>query len=170
MQPPPEAPAVAARPDATGRTVGEAASLLPAREAVLARLAEQLPAMTGTTATLVVFGLLRGDDGRPVAPGTDAQVTALLARSLRGDDWLGGCGPAEFVIVMAGSATGAEIAAQRLVAAVEGLDVPGLSAAAGLAPLTPDLTAGEALRRATVSLTAARRVGAGAVVQHRLPY
>jgi hypothetical protein len=170
MVPAPEASAVAALPDATGRTVGEVPSLLPARDAVLVRLAVQLSATTGTTATLVVLGLLRRDDARPVAESTTAQVTALLARSLRGEDWLGGSGPAEFVIVMSGSATGAEIAAQRLVAAVEGLGVPGLSAAAGLAPLTPDLTAREALRRATVSLTAARRVGCGTVIQHRLPY
>jgi hypothetical protein len=170
MVSPREASAVGAPPDATGRTVGHATPLLPAREAVLARLAEQLPLTTGTTATLLVLGLLRRDDLRPVEQSTVAQVTALLASSLRGDDWLGGAGPAEFVIVMAGSATGAEIAAQRLIAAVEGLGVPGLSGAAGLAPLTPDLTAGEALRRATVSLTAARRVGCGTVVQHRLPY
>jgi hypothetical protein len=53
---------------------------------------------------------------------------------------------------------------------VAGLGIPGLTAAAGLAPLAPGLSAGEALRRATVSLTAARRVGSGTVVQHRLPY
>jgi hypothetical protein len=170
MVPAPEAAAVAALPDATGVPVGDVPSLLPPREAVLVRLAEQLPATTGTTATLVVLGLMRRDDEGPVAESTVARVTALLARSLRGGDWLGGSGPAEFVIVMSGAATGAEIAAQRLVAAVEGLGVPGLSAAVGLAPLTPDLTAGEALRRATVSLTAARRVGCGTVVQHRLPY
>ncbi len=167
---PPTASAVAARSDAAGPTVADVPPLLPAREAGLARLAEQLPATSGTAATLVVVGLMRRDDGRPVARSTVAEVTALLARSLRGEDWLGGSGPAEFVVVMSGSATGAEIAASRLVAAVEGLGVPGLSAAAGVAPLTPDLTAAEALRRATVSLTAARRVGCGAVVQHRLPY
>jgi hypothetical protein len=170
MVSPPEASAVAALTDATGPAVGDVTSLLPAREAVLARLAEHLPATSGTAATLVVVGLMRRDDGRPVAESTVTQVTALLARSLRGEDWLGGSGPAEFVVVMSGSATGAEIAAARLVAAVEGLGVPGLSAAAGVAPLTPDLTADEALRRATVSLTAARRVGCGTVVQHRLPY
>jgi GGDEF domain-containing protein len=94
----------------------------------------------------------------------------LLARSLRGDDWLASSGPAEFVIVMGGSTTGAEAAAMRLVAAVEALELPDVSAAAGLAPLSTELSAGEALRRATVSLTAARRVGAGTVVQQRLPY
>jgi len=145
-------------------------ALLPSREAVLARLADQMPSADAMPATLVVVGLLRRDDGWPTPQSTLAQVTSLLARSLRGDDWLASSGPAEFVIVMGGSATGAQVAADRLVAAVQALGIPGLSAAAGLAPLSSDLSAGEALRRATVSLTAARRVGAGTVVQHRLPY
>lgn len=145
-------------------------TLLPAREAVLERLAQQLPTTAGTPASLVVVGLLRRDDGWPTPQGTLAQVTALLARSLRGDDWLASSGPAEFVIVMTGPTTGAHTAAERLVAAVDGLGVPGLAAGAGVAPLTADLTAGEALRRATLSLTAARRVGAGTVIQYRAPY
>jgi GGDEF domain-containing protein len=148
----------------------DVAALLPSREAVLARLADQLPSTDATPATLVVVGLLRRDDGRPTPQTTLAQVTTLLARSPRGDDWLASSGPAEFVIVMGGSATGAEAAATRLVAAVEALGIRGLSAAAGLAPVSSDLPASEALRRATVSLTAARRVGACTVVQHRLPY
>jgi hypothetical protein len=45
-----------------------------------------------------------------------------------------------------------------------------LSAASGLATLTSELSAGEALRRGTVSLTAAQRVGPRTVVHHRLPY
>jgi len=145
-------------------------AMLPVREAVLARLAGQLPSTEGASATLLIVGLLRRDDGRPVPAATVAAVTTLLAGSLRGEDWLGSSGPAEFVIVMSGSSTGAEAAAARLIAGVAALDVPGLSAAAGVAPLSPELSAGEVLRRATVSLTAARRVGAGTVVRHRLPY
>jgi GGDEF domain-containing protein len=150
--------------------VADVTTLLPAREAVLARLAEQLTATDGTpAATLLIIGLLRRDDGWPTPAATVAQVTTLLARSLRGEDWLGSAGPAEFVIVMSGSAVGAHTAAHRLVSAVEGLGVPGLAAAAGIAPLFADLTAHEALRRATLSLTAARRVGPGGVVQLRGP-
>ena len=117
----------------------------------------------------MVIGLLRRDDGWPTPQSTLAQVTTLLARSLRGDDWLARSGPAEFVVVLTGPATGAHTAAERLVAAVEALGIPGLTAAAGVAPLTADLTAGEVLRRATLSLTAARRVGAGTVIRYREP-
>src|SRR5690349_2382741 len=88
-------------------------ALLPTREAVLARLADQLPSTDATPATLVVVGLLRRDDGWPTPQTTLAQVTTLLARSLRGDDWLASSGAAEFVIVMGGAATGAEAAATR---------------------------------------------------------
>jgi GGDEF domain-containing protein len=163
-------PALAAVPAPDDTTVADVTALLPAREAVLARLADQLPSTDGAPATLLIVGLLRRDDGWPTPQNTLVHVTTLLARSLRGDDWLASSGPAEFVVVMGGSITGAETAAARLVAAVDALGIPGLSAAAGLAPLSPELSAGEALRRATVSLTAARRVGPGTVVQHRLPY
>ena len=156
-------------PSADDSAVADVTTLLPAREAVLARLAEQLPDTDGTPATLLMIGLLRRDDGWPTPAATIAQVTTLLARSLRGEDWLGSSGPAEFVIVMSGPATGAHTAAHRLVTAVEELGVPGLSAAAGVAALAPGLTAGEALRRGTLSLTAARRVGPGGVVQLRGP-
>ena len=161
----PNHPALAVAP-----AVDDVTTLLPPREAVLDLLAEQLPTTAGTPASLVVVGLLRRDDGWPTPPSTLAQVTMLLARSLRGDDWLGSSGPAEFVVVLTGPATGARTAAERLVAAVEALGIPGLAAGAGIAPLTADLTAGEALRRATLSLTAARRVGPGTVIQYREPY
>ena len=72
--------------------------------------------------------------------------------------------------MLTGPATGAHTAAERLVAAVEALGIPGLAAGAGIAALTADLTAGEVLRRALLSLTAARRVGAGTVIRYREPY
>jgi GGDEF domain-containing protein len=166
----PSHPAHAAVPAADDIAVADVTTLLPAREAVLARLDQQLSATDGTpAATLLVIGLLRRDDGWPTPAATVAQVTALLARSLRGEDWLGSSGPAEFVIVMSGSAVGAHTAAHRLVTAVGGLGVPGLSAAAGIAELPADITAAEALRRATLSLTSARQVGLGGVVQLRGP-
>ena len=163
----PNHPTLAAVPSVDDSAVADVTTLLPAREAVLARLAAQLTATDGTPATLLIIGLLRPDDGWPTPASTIARVTMLLARSLRGEDWLGSSGPAEFVVVLSGPATGAHTAAHRLVSAVEELGVPGLSAAAGIAALTANLTAGDALRRATVSLTAARRVGPGGVVQLR---
>ena len=166
----PNHPALAAVPAADDDAVADVTALLPAREAVLARLDQQLSATDGTpAATLLVIGLLRRDDGWPTPASTVAQVTALLARSLRGEDWLGSSGAAEFVIVMSGSAVGAHTAAHRLVTAVDGLGVSGLSAAAGIAELPADITAAEALRRATLSLTSARQVGPGSVVQLRGP-
>jgi GGDEF domain-containing protein len=157
-------------PSVDDSAVADPTTLLPAREAVLARLDAQLQATDGTpAATMLIIGLLRRDDGWPTSPDTVAQVTALLARSLRGEDWLGSSGPTEFVIVMSGNAVGAHTAAHRLVNAIGDLGVPGLSAAAGIAQLVPDLTAAEAHRRAMLSLTAARRVGPGGVVQLRGP-
>jgi hypothetical protein len=165
----PNHPTLAAVPSVDDSAVADVTTLLPAREAVLARLAAQLTATDGTpAATLLIIGLRR-DDGWPTPAATVAQVTTLLARSLRGEDWLGSSGPAEFVIVMSGSAVGAHTAAHRLVTAIGGLGVPDLSAAAGIASLASGLSAAEALRRATLSLTAARRVGPGGVVQLRGP-
>jgi GGDEF domain-containing protein len=159
----------AAGPAAAEAAVADVTSLLPQRDAVLDRLAEQLHTADAAPATLLIIGLLRRDDGWPTPRTTLAQVTTLLARSLRGDDWLASSGPTEFVIVLAGPVSAAETAGARLVSAVHELGIPGLSAAAGITPLAADLAAGEVLRRATLSLTAARRVGAGTVIRYREP-
>src|SRR4051794_27158964 len=107
----PNTQTLAAAPEAA---VADVTTLLPSRDAVLDRLAEQLS--TGSTApsTLMVIGLLRRDDGWPTAQSTLAAVTTLLAGSLRGDDFLGKSGPGEFAVVLAGPATAAETAAARL--------------------------------------------------------
>jgi GGDEF domain-containing protein len=165
----PNTPSTAAAPAAAEAAVADVTTLLPAREAVLDRLAEQLPTVGTAPATMLIIGLLRRDDGWPTSPDTLAQVTTLLARSVRGDDWLASSGPAEFVVVLGGPVTAAETAAVRLVAAIADLGIPGLSAAAGVSPLVADLAAGEVLRRATLSLSAARRVGAGTVIRYREP-
>ena len=159
----------AAAPAAAEAAVADVTALLPPREAVLDRLAEQLPTVGTAPATLLIIGLLRRDDGWPTSRDALARVTTLLARSVRGDDWLASCGPAEFVLVLAGPVTAAETAAARLVAAVANLRIPGVSAATGITPLLADVAAGEVLRRATLSLTAARRVGAGTVIRYREP-
>jgi GGDEF domain-containing protein len=148
----------------------EGTTLLPSRDALLAHLDERLPLTVRTSATLMVVGLLRCDDGRPTAPSTLAAVTALLAQSLRADDYLATSGPAEFGVVLSGSPDAAVAAAERLVTSIAELGIEGLTAAAGIAPLTPEVTAGEVLRRGLVSLTSARRAGAGTVIRHREPY
>jgi GGDEF domain-containing protein len=149
--------------------VTDATALLPTRDAVLDRLADQMAASDGRPTTLMIIGLLRRDDGWPTPAGVLAQVTTLLARSLRGDDWLGTSGPAEFVVLLSGPASAARTAATRLVTSVAALGIPGLTASAGIAPLAAGVAAGEVLRRATLSLTAARRVGAGTVIEYREP-
>jgi GGDEF domain-containing protein len=163
----PNTPPLAASP---GAAVADVTTLLPSRRDVLRRLAEQLSAVGGATHTLMVIGLLRRDDGWPTAQSTLARVTTLLAGSLRGDDFLGKSGPGEWAVVLTGPVTAAETAATRLLAAVPTLGIPGLTAAAGIAPLSGDADADEVLRRALASLTAARRAGAGTVIRHREPY
>ncbi|RZU30390.1 hypothetical protein [Blastococcus saxobsidens] len=154
---------------AAASAVADMPVLLPTREGLLERLAADLPASGEQPTTLLVIGLLRRDDGWPTPTSTLAQVTQLFARSVRGDDWLGACGAAEFAIVVAGATTAAEVAGARLITAITALGVPGLSAAAGYTTLRPGLPASEVFRRATLSLTAARRVGAGTVIRYREP-
>ena len=147
-------------------------SLLPAREAVLARLGEQLggpSAQERRSGTLLIIGLLRRDDGWPLAERTRTAVTSMLARSLRGEDWFGSSGGTEFAILTAASPVAAVPMAERLVAGVAGLGIAGLCGAAGTVPLAGDADAAELLRRATLSLTTARQTGPGTVVQYREP-
>jgi GGDEF domain-containing protein len=167
MRTPPSAPTASA---AATSSVASISSLLPSREALLARLAEHVATHAAAPATLVVIGLLRSDAGWPTAESTLSAVAGFLARSLRGEDWLAKSGPAEFVVLLAGPMTAAETAAARLVAAVPDLGIDGLTAAAGVAAVDRDVDATEVLRRGLVSLTAARRVGAGTVIRHREPY
>jgi hypothetical protein len=56
-----------------------------------------------------------------------------------------------------------------VVASIASLGIPGVTAAAGIAPLAGELAAVEVLRRTTLSPTAARRVGAGTVIRYREP-
>jgi GGDEF domain-containing protein len=145
-------------------------TLLPSREALLEHLDERLPLTVRTSATLMVIGLVRCDAGWPTAQSTLALVTTVLARSLRGGDYLAKSGPGEFVVVLSGPVDAAVSAAGRLVASIASIGIPELTAAAGVAPLAAELTAAEVLRRGLVSLTAARRAGAGTVIRHREPY
>ncbi len=142
-------------------------ALLPPRAAVLDRLTERMPSVTERPATLLVLGLLRRDDGWPTPPSTLAEVTTLLARSVRGDDWLARAGATEFAIVVGGPAAAAQVAANRLTATLAGTGIIGISAAAGIAELGTGLAASEVLRRATLCLATARAMGAGQVITYR---
>jgi GGDEF domain-containing protein len=157
------------RAAAAGATdaVADVTSILPTRETVLDRLAERIPVATEQAGTLLILGLLRRDDGWPTPQSTLAAITTLLARSVRGDDVLASSGPAEFVVLMWGPVTAAETVAERLIAAVADLGIPGLAASAGIAGLAPGLPPGEVLRRATLSLTAARQRGPHSVITYR---
>ena len=146
--------------------------LLPAREAVLARLVEQLDGPSGQdhrSGTLLIIGLLRRDDGWPLSDRTRTAVTSMLARSLRGEDWFGSSGPTEFAVLTGASPVAAVPMAQRLVAGVAGLGIAGLCGAAGAVALAGGADATELLRRATLSLTTARASGPGTVLHYREP-
>ncbi len=89
-----------------------------------------------------------------------------MARSLRGDDWLGRSGPHEFAVLVGGSAEDAEVAAARLATTITELGIPGLGACAGVAALEEGTTANETMRRAALSLQTARSLGAGRVIRY----
>src|SRR5215218_8941771 len=76
------------------RPAADVTSILPTRETVLDRLAERMPVAGEQAGTLLILGLLRRDDGWPTPQSTLAEVTSLLARSIRGHDWLASSGPA----------------------------------------------------------------------------
>jgi hypothetical protein len=141
-------------------------SLLPGPNSVSAHLAERLAAVSAAPGALIVLGLLRRDDTGPTAAGSLAAATAVVARSLRGDDWLGRSGPDELAVLLSGTAADAEVAATRLATTITELGVPGLGACAGVTALEAATTAAETLRRAGLALHTARAQGAGSVVRH----
>jgi GGDEF domain-containing protein len=149
--------------------VDDVPSLLPSRVDLLARLAERLPSADADPVAVFLVGLGHGSEDSPVAQSTVAQVTSLIARSVRHDDWLGSCGPAEVAVLLRGGETAAKTAAERLVRAIAALHIPGLSATAGVAALSVGLTAAEVFRRAALSLQSARQVGPGTVIRYRDP-
>jgi hypothetical protein len=142
--------------------------LLPDREAVLARLSEHLE-HGRRHGTLLIVGLLRRDEGWPLSERTRTAVTSMLARSVRGDDWFGSSGSADFAVLTDAPPVAVALMAERLIAGVAGLGIAGLCGAAGTVPLAGDADAAELLRRATVSLTTARRTGPGSVVGYNEP-
>ncbi|MCZ2813388.1 hypothetical protein O2W15_18310 [Modestobacter sp. VKM Ac-2979] len=144
-----------------------AVSLLPTRATLLARIAEQTAAADVSPAALVLVGLLRRDTGWPLPGDHLDQVAAALSANVRGDDWLARSGPTEFAVLLGAAAHHAETATDRLLEVVAGTGVPGLTACAGIAGLSPDTSPSEVHRRATLCLTAARSIGGGRVIRYR---
>ena len=144
----------------------DAITLLPSRATLLDRLDALTPSSDAAPATLLLLGLLRRDTGWPMSGSHLDQVAAALSSNVRGDDWLARSGPAEFAVVLNSPAHHAETAANRLLGVIADAGVPGLSACAGIAGLSPDASPSEVHRRATLCLTAARSVGAGRVIRY----
>jgi GGDEF domain-containing protein len=117
-------------------------------------------------ATLLVVGLRRRDDGRPIPPEALDQVVTLIARELRADDWLALAGPTEFAVLVPAPVQAAQAAAGRLLTGINDAGVRDMTAAAGVVALEPGLSAGEVMRRATLCLTTARTMGAGQVITY----
>jgi GGDEF domain-containing protein len=150
------------------RTSGpaDAHTLLPTRAVLLDRLAERTPSSDQAPVALVLVGLLRRDDGWPMPGSHLDQVAAALSANMRSDDWLARSGPTEFAVLLSTAAQHAETATRRLLEVVAEAGVPGLTACAGIAGLSPDASPAEVHRRATLCLTAARSVGGGRVIRY----
>jgi hypothetical protein len=138
-------------------------SLLPGPNSVTAHLTERLAAAADVPGALVLVGLLRQDGTAATTPGSLAAATAVLARSVRGDDWLGRSGPAQYALLLSGGLQGAMTAAARVVGAISGLDVPGLGVCAGVTLLESGTTPRKVRGRATTALASATAAGPGAV-------
>ena len=134
--------------------------LLPGPAEVVA----EIDARSGTPADLLLVGLLRRDDTWPLSSATLTAVTAAVAACIRGEDWLGRAGAAEFAVLL--DAGAAEVAAERLITAVATAGGPALSASAGVAAVPAGTSATEVLRRATLSLSTARSLGAGTTIRY----
>ncbi|MCZ2803672.1 diguanylate cyclase [Modestobacter sp. VKM Ac-2983] len=143
-----------------------AVCLLPTRATLLDRIAGQTAASDASPAALVLVGLLRRDTGWPLPASHLDQVAAALSASLRGSDWLARSGPSEFAVLLGAAAHHAETAADRLLEVVADAGVPGLTACAGIAGLSPDASPSEVHRRATLCLTAARSIGGQRVIRY----
>ncbi|MBB3676987.1 GGDEF domain-containing protein [Modestobacter versicolor] len=153
-------------PQLTSAVVTDAVTLLPTRATLLDHLAERSPSSDVAPAALVLVGLLHRDTGWPMPGSHLDRVAGALSADLRSDDWIARSGPTEFAVVLNGAAPDAETAANRLIRTVLGVEIPGLTACAGIAGLSPDTSASEVHRRATLCLATARSVGSGQVIRY----
>ncbi len=143
---------------------------LPNRAALVRRLAAVQRAAGDRPYSLVLVGV----DGLDVVrrdPATEAAVlralTSRLTRLLRGEDWLARGKDGDFVVLVDGSVSDAEVVAARLVADIGPLATDSgtlrLSASAGVTRLSTDVDTGDALRHGDLALRSARIAGQGSV-------
>ncbi|TFV53731.1 GGDEF domain-containing phosphodiesterase [Blastococcus sp. TF02A-35] len=141
---------------------------LPNRTALSRRLA----AVQRQVATHPVALALLSIDGLASAtsrPGSEETVlrvlTSRLTRELRGEDWLARGKDGDFVVLVDGTVSDAEVVATRLITTLGYVATPAgpLTATAGVTGLAPDIDPGEALRRADLALSSARAAGVGSV-------
>ncbi len=144
----------------------DAVTLLPTRAALIERIAERTPSSDASPAALVLIGLLHRD-AWPMPGSHLGSVAAALSANVRGEDWLARSGPTELAVLFTSRDEAAETAAHRLIDVVVAAGVPGLTACAGIAALSPEASATEVHRRATLCLTTARSVGGGRVIRYR---
>nr|WP_239520246.1 GGDEF domain-containing phosphodiesterase [Blastococcus saxobsidens] len=140
---------------------------LPNRTALVRRLAA---VQRGVDTSPVALALVSVDGlTGATPPGTESTVlrvlTSRLARELRGEDWLARGKDGDFVVLVDGTVSDAEVVATRLVATIGWLATPAgpLTATAGVTGLASDVDPGEALRRADLALHSARSAGLGSV-------
>ena len=140
-------------------------SLLPGPISLYTQISERLSASDtcDAPASLLVIGLLHRDGAEPTVTGNRAAATTVVARSVRGDDWLGRSGPDQLALLLGGGIHGAVTAAARVIGEIGALGLPGLGVCAGVTLLEPGVPAREVLRRATTALEAACATGSGAV-------
>jgi hypothetical protein len=155
------------RPPASARPTvlhGYDTALLPGPTAVHGRLTGLLLDRSAPPRALILLGLLRRGASWSLAPSTLSTVTAVIARNMRADDWIGRSAIGDLSVVIDGSADAAATMALRLTRVVNDLGIPALGACAGIAALQPGTDATTVMDRAAGALQVARETGAGAVL------
>jgi hypothetical protein len=139
-------------------------ALLPGPTAVHGRLTGLLLDHSGPARALILLGLLRRSASWSLAPSTLSTVTAVIARNMRAEDWIGRSAIGDLSVVIDGSADAAATMALRLTRVVADLGIPALGPCAGIAALQPGAAATAVMDRAAAALQVARETGSGAVV------
>ncbi len=164
----PSAPAPGADSELLELALTDPVTGLPNRTALIRRLGALQRGPRNRSYAMAQIGVSHPET---LSPGEEATVlralTSRLSRGLRAEDWLARGTDGDFVVLVQGTISDAEVVAARLVATIGRLatsttTVP-LTAVAGVGSLTPDVDPGETLRRADLALRSARLSGAGSV-------